>query len=159
MTDKEDIGRTFIGGVTVADIEAERNYQSILDTIEKLPDILEEYETLKTENEEMKKQRNRFKKQYRKNRLDRKRFKAAYEELKTHCASIDDTNKILYQEKCELIKQTDRYKQALEKIREIACQINITIAGGIESPSGEWRLLYNKTMSEILNIINEVKDD
>ena len=52
----------------------------------------------------------------------------------------------------------DSYKQALEKIEEIAKDINLTIMGGEDSPKDEWVNLYTTTCAKILTIINEVKE-
>lgn len=61
-----------------------------------------------------------------------------------------------YYIKC-LELQLHRYKQALERIKDIVTQINFTVAGGDESPKQEWIRLYSSIVYEVSKIINEVK--
>ena len=58
----------------------------------------------------------------------------------------------------KLNNQLHRYKQVIEKIEEIAKDINLTIMGGEDSPKDEWVNLYTTTCAKILTIINEVKE-
>lgn len=101
------------------------------------------------------------------------RLKQENETIREHCKQVDETNKILYKEKCDLIQENEELKEGYEKRGEImktaalqrdkyrSALKEIRIIAGQRFVSGlnEEADCYNYDMQRIESKINEVLNE
>ena len=78
------------------------------------------------------------------------RLKQENDTIREHCKQVDETNKILYKEKCDLIQENEELK------KQIQAQKGLITVGGKQQY--EMTLAYDKckkALEEINNICNE----
>lgn len=82
------------------------------------------------------------------------------QQLKDHCKQVDETNKILYREKCELIKENEELKKKLQNSSDVL----ILETGQKEQYQDEYiiekidKKKYKQCLDEIEEIINNFAD-
>ena len=78
------------------------------------------------------------------------RLKQENETIREHCKQVDETNKILYKEKCDLIQENEKLKE------DIQAQKGLITVGGKQQY--ELTLAYDKYKTALEEIRNNLKD-
>ena len=90
--------------------------------------------------------------------IDISKYFVIHKDKRGKIFAIEQINpKELFEAVTKQNEQLHRYKQALERIKDIVTQINFTVAGGYESPKYEWIRLYRTIVYEVSKIISKVE--